>query len=138
MPNKQNSDISKLMQESANDAVIYCQQEHKITLDRSIESLQQLDKILAKFHQQEQQKPHDAEILFTISNMFAAYIGEVFIANVGGSWANNETDAKAPFIYIQFADKEFPFASVCYHKIMHDNTISVYDYVMQAMANALQ
>lgn len=132
------SELSNLMQESANDAIHYCHQEHHITLDRSIESLQQLDQILSSFHQQQQLKPHDAQTLFTISNMFAAYIGEAFIAHVGGTWANNETDATAPFIYIQLADKEFPFASICYHKIVHDNTISVYDYVMQAMANALQ
>lgn len=130
----QNSDLSQLMQQAADDAVTYSQQEYQITLDRSIDSLQQIDSILSQLHQQQ----HSAEVLFTVSNIFGAYIGEAFIANVGGAWRNNETDSTAPFIYIQLADKEFPFASVCYHKITHDNSISLYDYVMQAMANALQ
>ncbi|MGI5309336.1 hypothetical protein [Rheinheimera sp. WS51] len=134
----QNSDLRQLMQEAAKDAVTYSQQEHQIQLDNSIESLQQVDTILAKLHQQQLIKAHSAEVLFTISNIFGAYIGEAFITNVGGSWANNETNSDAPFIYIQLADKEFPFASVCYHKLTHDNSISVYDYVMQAMTNALQ
>ncbi|WNO61918.1 hypothetical protein [Rheinheimera sp. MMS21-TC3] len=134
----QNSDLSQLMQQAADDAVTYSQQEYQITLDHSIDSLQQIDTILAQLHQQQLTQQHSAEVLFTVSNIFGAYTGEVFIANVGGAWRNNETDSAAPFIYIQLADKEFPFASICYHKITHDNSINVYDYVMQAMANALQ
>ena len=130
--------LSELMQAAAQDAVQYAAEEHQITLDNSQQSLALIDTILAELHQRELVQQHSAEMLFTLCNMLGAYIGEVFIASLGGQWQQNQADSKAPFIYVQYHDKEFPFASVCYHKIMQDNSVSLKNYVKQAMANAMQ
>lgn len=134
----QQQELNKLMHDSATDAVSYANEQHKITLDNSIASLEQLDDLISELHQLEKKQRHSAELVFTLSNILGAYVGELFIANVGGQWQHNQVDTAAPFIFVQFNDKEFPFASVCYHKITRDNSISLHDYVKQAMANAMQ
>ena len=131
-------ELANLMQGSATDAIHYAQDEHQLQLDNSIDSLHQVDTLLSSLHQREQQQRHSAELVFTLCNIIGAYIGQVFIANIGGNWQLNQADSDAPFVYVQFQDKEFPFASICYHKITRDNSISLYDYVKQAMANAMQ
>lgn len=134
----QQQELNNLMQAAANDAKTYTAGEHNLALDNSVDSLQRLDQVLDTLHQREKTQRHSAELVFTLSNILGAYAGEVFIANVGGQWQHNQQDSDAPFVFVQFNDKEFPFASVCYHKITRDNTISLYDYVKQAMANAMQ
>ena len=134
----QQQELNNLMQGAAADAVNYAAEEHNITLDHSIDSLQQIDVLLAELHSREQKQRHSAEVVFTLCNIIGAYIGELFIANVGGHWQHDQSDSDAPFVYIRLNDKEFPFASVCYHKFTRDNSISLYDYVKQAMANAMQ
>ena len=131
-------ELNELMHAATADAIQYASEEHQIVLDRSIDSLKKLDLLLAELHLREQKQQHAAEVVFTLCNIMGAYIGEIFIANVGGHWQQSNTDSSAPFVYVQFHDKEFPFASICYHKISHDNSISLYDYVKQAMANAMQ
>ena len=134
----QQSELNKLMQDAAADAVSYVKEEHHLTLNNSIESLTELDTVLSELSQREKSKQHSAEMLFTLCNILGAYIGELFIANVGGHWQHNKQDETAPFIFVQLNDKEFPFASVCYQKITRDNNISLLGYVKQAMANAMQ
>ncbi|MEH8018136.1 hypothetical protein MN202_12895 [Rheinheimera muenzenbergensis] len=134
----QQQQLSELMQAAATDAVRYANEEHHITLDHSLDSLALVDSILSELHQRELAQQHSAEMIFTLCNMLGAYIGEVFIAASGGQWQQNKVDSTAPFIYVQYHDKEFPFGSVCYYKIMQDNAISLKNYVKQAMANAMQ
>jgi hypothetical protein len=134
----QQQELNDLMQAASADAMTYAKETHQQTLDKSVASIKQLDQILTELHNREQKQRHSAELVFTLCNIIGAYIGEVFIANVGGQWQHNQQDSAAPFVYVQFQDKEFPFASVCYHKITRDNNISLYDYVKQAMANAMQ
>lgn len=131
-------ELANLMQGSASDAIRFAQDEHQLLLDNSIDSLHQVDTLLSTLHQREQQQRHSAELVFTLCNIVGAYVGQLFIANVGGNWQLNQADSDAPFVYVHFQDKEFPFASICYHKITRDNSISLYDYVKQAMANAMQ
>lgn len=134
----QETDLTDLMQATAADAVEYASQQYQLTLASDIDSLPHVDEILSSLHQQHQKQPHSAEMLFTLSNLFGAYCGEVVIASMGGQWRHNDADPKAPFTYVQYQDKEFPFASVCYHKIVTDDSISLQDYIRQAMANAMQ
>lgn len=131
-------EIQKLMQTAAADAVIYTEEAHHQTLDFTIGNLLLVDTILSDLHQRELAQSHTSEEIFTLCNLYGAYIGEIFIANAGGNWAYNDSDKAAPFIYVQFNDKEFPFASICYHKIMHDNSVSLFGYVKLALANAQQ
>ena len=134
----QTNEISKLMQDAARDAVTYVAEQHQLELDFSLASLKKVDAILVTLHQHEQQQSHSAEVIFTLCNILGAYIGEVFIKNYGGNWHNNTADDSAPYISVQLSDKEFPFASVCYHKITQDETVSIANYVKQAAANVMQ
>lgn len=134
----QQQELKDLMQATATDAKNYAKEEHQLTLDNSVASIMQVDQMLAELHSREQKQAHSAELIFTLCNMLGAYIGEVFVNNVGGQWQYNQLDAAAPFVYVKFNDKEFPFASVCYHKITRDNSISLYGYIKIAMANAMQ
>lgn len=131
-------ELNNLMQASAKDAVQYAKEEHQYTLDYSEKSLLHIDSILSELHQREQSQQHSSEMIFTLCTMLGAYIGEIFIANVGGQWQQNLNDSAAPFIFVQYNDKEYPFASICYHKITTDNSITLRSYVKQAMANAMQ
>lgn len=130
--------LSELMQDAAKDAVRYAAEEHQLSLDNSLASLVQVDIMLSELHQRELAQQHSPEMIFTLCSILGAYIGEVFIAHSGGQWQQNNVDSKAPFIYVQHHDKEFPFASTCYYKITQDNSISLKNYVKQAMANAMQ
>ena len=132
------SSISQLMQDAAKDAIAYASEEFQLTLDNSLASLSLIDQMLSELHQRELQQAHSAELLFTLCNMLGAYIGEVFIAQAGGQWQYNQTDEKAPFIYVAHNSKEFPFASVCYVKITQDNSVHLASYVQLAMSNAMQ
>jgi len=131
-------ELNTLMHAAAADAIQYAADEHQLTLDNSVDSLHHLDTLLSTLHQREQQQRHSAELVFTLCNIVGAYVGELFIANVGGQWQQSQTDNNAPFVFVQFNGKEFPFASICYHKITRDNSISLHDYIKQAMANAMQ
>jgi hypothetical protein len=135
---QQQQQLNELMQTVAADAIAYASSDHNLTLTNSVDGLQLVDKLLGELHDREKKQRHSAELVFTLCNIIGAYIGEVFIAHVGGHWQHNQVDAAAPFVSVHFQDKEFPFASVCYHKITRDNNISLYDYVKQAMANAMQ
>jgi hypothetical protein len=134
----QTNELSKLMQESARDAVGYVAEQHQLQLDFSLASLQDIDTVLATLHRQQQQQSHSPELLFTLSNIMGAYVGEVFINNYGGNWHSNTADNAAPYISVHLSDKEFPFASVCYHKMVQDDSISIADYVKQAAAIVMQ
>ncbi|MDP4946330.1 MAG: hypothetical protein NWQ48_12560 [Alishewanella sp.] len=134
----QSAEINQLMHAAAQDAIAYAAEQHQLTLDGSAESLAVVDALLSALHKDQQHRQHSGEMLFTLCNIIGAYVGEVFIKLVGGEWNNNQQDQSAPYIAVTFGDKEFPFASVCYHKIANDDTISLQDYVRQAKQNAMQ
>ena len=134
----QSQELSELLKASAQDAVKYAAEQYQITLDGSFASLAQVDELLSHIYADQQAKPHSNEMIFTICNIIGAYVGEIFIENVGGHWQNNNIDQSAPYMAVGFGDKEFPFASVCYHKITLNNDISLQDYVQQAKQNAMQ
>lgn len=134
----QNKELSELMLASAQDAKIYALEQHQISLNDDFASLAKVDEILSLLHVDQQNKPHSAEMLFTLCNIMGAYVGEIFIQTVGGQWQSNNSDQTAPYMAVGFGDKEFPFASVCYHKITNNNSISLQDYVQQAKQNAMQ
>ena len=50
----QQQELNNLMQGAAADAVNYAAEEHQLTLDHSIDSLQQIDVLLAELHSREQ------------------------------------------------------------------------------------
>ena len=131
-------ELTELMKASAQDATVYAAEEHQVLLDFSLDSLTLVDEVLSELFLRQQEKPHTNEMLFTLSNIFGAYTGEVFIHHVGGDWYYDESTPEAPYISVHYNGKEFPFASLVYHQIAKTPSASLRNYVGQAMANAMQ
>lgn len=134
--NKQ--ELTELMKATAQDAVVYAAEEHQVLLDFSLDSLVKVDEILSELYLRQQEQRHADDLLFTLSNVFGAYTGEVFIHHVGGEWYHDQSTPDAPYICVHHNDKEFPFASLVYHQIAKTPNASLRNYVAQAMSNAMQ
>jgi len=132
------TELSELMLQSAKDAVSYAQEDHQVTLDLSLESLPLVDILLSSIaHQQQKQRMSDAH-MFALCNIFGAYLGQVFLSVVGGQWVHQTGDETAPYVSLNYNNKEFPLASLVYHKVTKNPDLSVNDYVRQAISNAMQ
>ena len=132
------SELSELMLQSAQDAVSYAQEEHHVTLDLSLESLPLVDVLLSSVaHQQKKQPLSDAH-MFALCNIFGAYLGQVFLSVVGGQWLHQTFDENAPYVSLNYNNKEFPLASLVYHKVTKNADLSVKEYISQAISNAMQ
>ena len=132
------TELSELMLQSAKDAVSYAQEDHQVTLDLSLESLPLVDVLLSSIaHQQQKQRMSDAH-MFALCNIFGAYLGQVFLSVVGGQWVHQTGDEAAPYVSLNYNNKEFPLASLVYHKVTKNPDLSVNDYVRQAISNAMQ
>ncbi|WP_430456303.1 hypothetical protein [Rheinheimera sp.] len=132
------TELSELMLQSAKDAVSYALEDHQVTLDLSLESLPLVDVLLSSVaHQQQKQRMSDAH-MFALCNIFGAYLGQVFISVVGGQWLHQTGDETAPYVSLNYNGKEFPLASLVYHKVTKNPDLSVNDYIRQAISNAMQ
>lgn len=132
------NELQQLMTESASEAVQYAAEHHQQNLDFSKESVPHLDTLLVKLHLQHKRQAISKEHLFTLSHLFGAYLGQIFQQTVGGEWAQLQLGDDNPVICLCHNGKEFPFASVCYNKIVNDVAISVDAYLTQALNNATQ
>lgn len=133
------TELQQLMTESASEAVQYAAETHQQHLDFSKESAGQLDEMLTTLHQQHKHQAISKEHLFTLSHLFGAYLGQIFQQKVGGEWQQLQLgDDDSPVICLCHNGKEFPFASVCYNKIVNDVSLSLSYYLNQALHNATQ
>ncbi len=131
-------ELTELMQVTAKDAVWYAEEQHQVVLDFSLDSLTKVDEILRVLFLRHLEKRHTDEELFTLSNLFGAYTGEIFIHHVGGQWYQDKSTPEAPYICVRSGDKQFAFASLVYHQIATVPGIGLRNYVAQAMSNAMQ
>lgn len=130
--------LKELMSQSADDAVSYANDEFQLALDYSIESLSTLDELVSNLHERQKKQAHATDLLFTLSTILGAYTGEVFRLQRGGEWFHDKSNTDAPYVCLTYLDREYPFSSVVYHKIVTDNSISIADYIQQVMVNATQ
>lgn len=133
-----NTELTTLMQQSAADAVQFAADEYQIALDCSLESLPLVDTILQQLNHHHRQNRLSEEHLFTLANIFGAYLGQIFISVVGGEWMHQKAVEDAPYVSLNYNNREFPLASLCFHKIVKDPDLSVRDYIRQAISNAMQ
>ncbi len=132
------TELTELMRQSAQDAAAYAKDEHQLVLDFTLESLPLVDVLLSTVaHQQQKQRMSDAH-MFALCNIFGAYLGQVFVSVVGGEWVHQTADESAPYVSLNYNNKEFPLASLVYHKVTKNPDLSVNDYVRQAISNAMQ
>ncbi|OBP15576.1 hypothetical protein A5320_09650 [Rheinheimera sp. SA_1] len=131
-------ELDTLMQQCAADAVQFAAEEYQINLDFSLESLLLVDSLLSRLHEVNRLQRFSDEHMFTLCNIFAAYVGQIFINVVGGEWIHQKADETAPYVSLNYNNREFPLASLCYHKISKDHNLSVRDYISKAMSNVMQ
>ena len=130
--------LNKLMRDSANDAIKTSEEEFGIELDFSSESVSLIDVIISKFLDIYNDQALEDKAVFTICNIYGAYIGEVFRKLAGGQWQYNLQDEEAPSIMLMYQDKTFAFAGICYERLVNDNTVSVERYFTEAIGGATQ
>lgn len=131
-------ELIKLMQDSAAEAVEIAKSDMDIELDNSEDSLQLVDKVLVQYHLAHAQTAFSDEQIFTICNLFGAYVGEIFKQKIGGEWRMDESDEQAPFVTLGYGVKDYPFPSICYQKLVKDSTISVQKYFKLASDDMTQ
>lgn len=121
------TNITKIMQASANDAVLFAK-EYGIELDHSVASLVQVQEILTELRQ----KPLDDKELFTLSYIFGAYMGEIFIAQHGGTWLHQEEDGdEPPQTFVINSPYSYAFPGVIYQTLTLQTKYSLIDYFAQ-------
>lgn len=132
------SELTALMAASAQDAVIFVQQQFQLSLDYTTESVKLVDQLLSQLAAQHRQKPMPDSEIFTLSNIFGAYIGQIFLQTVGGEWFYQQADEQAPFVTLNYGNHEYPFASVVYHKLVINADVRLKEYLRLAISNSMQ
>jgi hypothetical protein len=127
-------ELDTLMQATAADAVKTSKEEFDITLDYSAQSIELVDKTITRFVKEFPSQSLDNKAIFTICNMYGAYLGEVFKTLAGGQWHYDTSAAEAPAIFLTIKDKSYAFSGVCYDKLVKNPDIQVTEYFEKALA----
>src|SRR5690554_2650361 len=113
------SELEQLMVDSATDARNYAAEEFAVTLDNSVGSIEQIDELILQTREKYGQDIHNSKVIFTLCNMFGAYIGEIFRSLYGGSWVYNDGDSQAPSVFLQYGEYTFAFAGIVYQRLVN-------------------
>lgn len=129
----QQQDLEKLIVQSANDAVNVAKTEFAVSLDYSEQSINDIDTIIVGFLDKYKAQALEDKAIFTICNLFGAYIGETFLKLSAGQWTYDQSDTAAPSVFMSCGQHSFAFAGICYNKLVEDSSISIADYFNQAI-----
>lgn len=132
------AELSTLMTECANDAITTAKDEFDIELDSSPSSIKLVDDILLLFLDKYQDNALEDNAVFTICNIYGAYIGECYRQVAGGHWRYDESDPEAPFVVLDVGERSYAFAGICYERLVNDSNISVANYFNQALSHQRQ
>lgn len=130
--------LNQLMRESAEDAIRTSLEEFGLALDYSIDSIALVDRIILKFLDTYKDQALEDKAVFTLCNIYGAYLGEAFKKLAGGQWQYNIQDEEAPSIMLMYQDKTFAFAGICYERLVNDSNVSVKRYFDEALSFATQ
>jgi len=130
----QDLELESLMQETANDAVKTAKEEFDIVLDFTIENVSLVDTTIERFVQNYPSQALDDKAVFTICNMYGAYLGETFRRLAGGKWHYDTSAPEAPTIMLVIKDKSYAFAGICFEKLAKDPKVKVQQYFAKALA----
>lgn len=131
-------ELEQLMKDCAEDAVATAQEEFSLTLDYSAESVSLVDDILLSFLDKYHDSALEDEAVFTICNIFGAYVGETFQRFVGGTWLYDQSNPKAPYVLLVIGENSYAFAGICYERLVNDSQVSVKAYFDQSVSNHRQ
>ncbi|GAA0857394.1 hypothetical protein [Aliiglaciecola litoralis] len=131
-------ELNQLMADSAQNAIETTKDEFGIELDGSVESISVVDDVILRWIHRYKDQALEDNAVFTICNIYGAYIGEIFKALVGGNWRYDESDQDAPYVVLEYSGKSYAFAGICYQRLVNDSQIHVQNYFQQAVDNNLQ
>lgn len=131
-------ELEQLMADSAENAIETTKEEFNLELDGSVESIALVDDVILSWIEKYKDQALEDNAVFTICNIYGAYVGEIFRQRVGGHWHYDESDPDAPYVVLEYAGKTYAFAGICYQRLVNDSQISVKNYFDQAVANNAQ
>lgn len=134
----QQDELDELMKASSGDAVATSLEEFSLELNGTVQSVALVDDILLGFVDKYHDEVLEDEAVFTLCNIFGAYVGQVFKQHVGGEWRYDNSDPNAPYVVLTYSSNSYAFAGICYERLVNDSSISVKAYFDQAMANHRQ
>ncbi len=131
-------ELHHLMADSAQNAIETTQDEFHVLLDGSPDSIALVDDVILSWIDKYKDQALEDNAVFTICNIYGAYIGEIFRQLVGGHWRYDESDKDAPYVVLEYAGKSYAFAGICYQRLVNDSQVSVKNYFDQAVSNSVQ
>lgn len=131
-------ELEQLMADSAENAIETTKDEFELVLDGSPDSIALVDDVILSWIDKYKDQALEDNAVFTICNIYGAYIGEIFRHLVGGHWRYDETDPDAPYVVLEYAGKSYAFAGICYQRLVNDSQVSVKNYFDQAVQNNAQ
>lgn len=132
------SELAELMEDSAKNAVHTSADEFDVNLDGSEQSIELVDDVILCWLGKYKAQALEADAVFTICNIYGAYVGEIFRKKVGGEWNYDESNPDAPYVVLNYAGSSYAFAGVCYQRLVNDSQVSINHYYHQALSNNLQ
>lgn len=123
-----NTELQKLMSDSAQNAVLATKEQFNVDLNFSVESLALVDTAITGYLDAFKNQAIDDKAVFTICNIYGAYIGEIYRKHVGGVWIFDDHQKDAPSVFLSIKDKQYAFAGICYQKLVNDSSVSVKEY----------
>ena len=113
-------------------------EEFDVTLDSSEKSVELIDDVILSWLEKYKDQALEENAVFTICNIYGAYLGEIFRKKVGGNWSYDESNLDAPYVVVQYAGNSYAFAGICYQRLVNDSQISISNYFEQAVSQNIQ
>lgn len=132
------AELTELMIDSAQNAVTTTEEEFNLLLDGSEQSIELVDDVILSWLGRYKDQALEENAVFTICNIYGAYVGEIFRHKIGGNWNYDESDPDAPYVVLNYAGSTYAFAGICYQRLVNDSHISIKSYYDQALANNRQ
>ena len=132
------AELAELMIDSAKNAVTTTHEEFDLTLDYSEQSIDLVDDVILAWLGRYKDQALEENAVFTICNIYGAYVGEIFKNKIGGDWNYDESNPEAPYVVLNYAGSSYAFAGICYQRLVNDSQISIKNYFDEAVANNLQ
>jgi hypothetical protein len=131
-------ELENLMADSAHNAIVATREEFGIELDNSVDSVALVDEVILKWLERYKDKSLENNAVFTLCNLYGAYVGEIFRKLVGGHWHYDQSNPDTPYVVLEYAGHTYAFAGICYQRLVNDSQISVKNYFDQAVSNNAQ
>jgi hypothetical protein len=136
--------VTEMMQAYAADAVDYTRSRHNVDLDYSMQSVQQVERILDTLADTVPRdrlskllrRGPDPDQMKQLTKMFGGYIGEVFRLQWGGEWTLHSPLSSEPHIALQIRGNHIFPPDKVYKRIMNGSEDNVWMYA-QMLQHAL-